>query len=82
HDAEVATEKYNGAKERADAATRAVDALTDEAPPVPPSAPPRGADTREGPPAADATGGPSGRRSRYIFLSMPSISSTVASAKV
>ncbi|MCF3166627.1 C40 family peptidase [Streptomyces violaceoruber] len=31
HDAEVATEKYNGAKERADAATRAVDALTDEA---------------------------------------------------
>ncbi|MFB7481660.1 NlpC/P60 family protein [Streptomyces anulatus] len=31
HDAEVATEKYNGAKEKADAATRTVDALTDEA---------------------------------------------------
>ncbi|MFJ9106903.1 NlpC/P60 family protein [Streptomyces sp. NPDC102283] len=31
HDAEVATEKYNGAKEEAAAATRAVDSLTDEA---------------------------------------------------
>ncbi|MFH8433983.1 NlpC/P60 family protein [Streptomyces sp. NPDC018007] len=31
HDAEVATEKYNGAKEKADTAARAVDALTDEA---------------------------------------------------
>lgn len=31
HDAEVATEKYNGAKEKAATATRAVDALTDEA---------------------------------------------------
>ncbi|MFJ2023012.1 NlpC/P60 family protein [Streptomyces sp. NPDC087897] len=31
HDAEVATERYNGAKEKADAATRAVDALADEA---------------------------------------------------
>ncbi|MEW1614434.1 MULTISPECIES: C40 family peptidase [unclassified Streptomyces] len=31
HDAEVATEKYNGAKERASAATSAVDALADEA---------------------------------------------------
>lgn len=31
HDAEVATEKYNGAKEEAATATRAVDALADEA---------------------------------------------------
>ncbi|MEV2262969.1 C40 family peptidase [Streptomyces anulatus] len=31
HDAEVATEKYNGAKEEAATATRAVDALVDEA---------------------------------------------------
>ncbi len=31
HDAEVATEKYNGAKEKAGAATRNLDALTDEA---------------------------------------------------
>lgn len=31
HDAEVATEKYNGAKEKAAAATRTVEALTDEA---------------------------------------------------
>ncbi|MFJ1783458.1 C40 family peptidase [Streptomyces anulatus] len=31
HDAEVATEKYNGAKEKAATATRAVDALADEA---------------------------------------------------
>ncbi|MGW7228403.1 NlpC/P60 family protein [Streptomyces cyaneofuscatus] len=31
HDAEVATEKYNGAKEKEKAATRAVDALADEA---------------------------------------------------
>ncbi|WP_405507517.1 NlpC/P60 family protein [Streptomyces cyaneofuscatus] len=31
HDAEVATEKYNGAKEKEAAATRAVDTLTDEA---------------------------------------------------
>ncbi|NEE22620.1 NlpC/P60 family protein, partial [Streptomyces sp. SID7499] len=31
HDAEVATEKYNGAKEAAATATRAVDALADEA---------------------------------------------------
>lgn len=31
HDAEVATEKYNGAKEKADAATRNLDALIDEA---------------------------------------------------
>ncbi|PCG82150.1 hypothetical protein CIB93_31500 [Streptomyces sp. WZ.A104] len=31
HDAEVATEKYNGAKEKAAAATRSLDALTDEA---------------------------------------------------
>ncbi|MFE3722683.1 C40 family peptidase [Streptomyces cyaneofuscatus] len=31
HDAEVATEKYNGAKEKEAAATRAVDALADEA---------------------------------------------------
>ncbi|MFJ9621399.1 NlpC/P60 family protein [Streptomyces sp. NPDC101181] len=31
HDAEVATEKYNGAKEKAAAATRSVDALTEEA---------------------------------------------------
>ncbi|SCE51595.1 C40 family peptidase [Streptomyces sp. OspMP-M43] len=31
HDAEVATEKYNGAKEAAATAARAVDALTDEA---------------------------------------------------
>ncbi|ARF74714.1 hypothetical protein B7C62_22605 [Kitasatospora albolonga] len=31
HDAEVATEKYNGAKEKAAAATKAVDALADEA---------------------------------------------------
>ncbi|MCI4044470.1 C40 family peptidase [Streptomyces sp. TRM75563] len=31
HDAEVATEKYNGAKEKAAAATREVEALTDEA---------------------------------------------------
>lgn len=31
HDAEVATEKYNGAKEKSTAASRSVDALTDEA---------------------------------------------------
>ncbi|MFJ7325621.1 NlpC/P60 family protein [Streptomyces cyaneofuscatus] len=31
HDAEVATEKYNGAKEKEAAATKAVDTLTDEA---------------------------------------------------
>ncbi|MYW31812.1 NlpC/P60 family protein, partial [Streptomyces sp. SID2119] len=31
HDAEVATEKYNGAKEKEAAATKAVDALADEA---------------------------------------------------